>query len=230
MIKIARNWSRLNREERLAQATAVVGKLEQGGSAITSDPAFAALKEWLTATSKHCAAVRAMEKDLFHLRLRRDTAEDAMLTSLDAVADVLEKGTEGDLGRILATGFEPTEGAEPRAIPMTQVINFSISAGDFDGELDTHWDAVRGAMFYDQQICTGDPAHEKEWKDFNLTKPIRSIDSAYDPSEEFNRAGIRRTKATLTGLPSGKRVWVRVRAANPDGTGPWSEPRSKRVP
>jgi len=230
MNKISRNWSRLNREERLALAETVVGRLEQGQDAIVADPAFSALKEWLVATRKHFASVKTAEQELSRLLLRRETAEDALIVSLEAVADVLEKTTGGVREKILATGFEAVGGVAPQQVALTQVINFSVSAGDFDGELDTHWDAVRGAVFYDLQICTGDPANEKKWKEISLSKPMRSMDSASDPSEEYSRTGVRRTKATLSELSSGKRVWVRVRAACATGAGPWSEPRSKLVP
>ena len=35
---------------------------------------------------------------------------------------------------------------------------------------------------------------------------------------------------TITGLTSGSRVWVRVRAIGTKGEGPWSDPATKIVP
>ena len=37
-------------------------------------------------------------------------------------------------------------------------------------------------------------------------------------------------KVTITGLTSGQRVWVRVRAIGTHGEGPWSNPSDKIVP
>ena len=38
------------------------------------------------------------------------------------------------------------------------------------------------------------------------------------------------SKTTLTGFTSGARIWVRVRAINSAGKGPWSDPAVKIVP
>lgn len=37
-------------------------------------------------------------------------------------------------------------------------------------------------------------------------------------------------KPALTGLPSGQKVWVRIRACNARGKSNWSDPACKRVP
>jgi len=59
---------------------------------------------------------------------------------------------------------------------------------------------------------------------------VRTLSSSADPSDANKRPGINRTKATLTDLPSGKRVWVCACALGRDGSGPWSEAHPKLVP
>jgi len=229
MAKISRNWNRMNREERVAFAAYVLAKLKGDSHFEIANPVFTALQVCFVRARDSIAEARDLENKLAGVRARRDGAVDALMIALEAGADAVEKCAERNAERIAATGFEPV-GSVMLAPVMTQVINFSVSAGDFEGELDVHWDAVRGASFYDVQICTDLPENESDWKTPHLSGTVRTLSSAADPSDENKRPGINRTKATLTDLPSGKRIWVRACAVGRDGVGPWSEPHSKVVP
>jgi len=69
---------------------------------------------------------------------------------------------------------------------------------------------VRGVKTYQVQYCV-DPITSAGWKDV---------------------APVSRSKKTITGLTSGARVWVRVRAIAPkeENHGAWSDPAVKTVP
>jgi hypothetical protein len=229
MAKISRNWNRMNREERVAFAAYVLAKLKGDPHFETTNPVFTALQTCFVRARDAIAEARDLENKLAGVRARRDGAVDALMVALEAGADAVEKSAERNAEKIAATGYEPI-GSVVLAPVMTQVINFSVSAGDFEGELDVHWDAVRGASIYDLQICTADPENEKNWKHPHTSGPVRTLRSTADPSDENKRPGINRTKATLTDLPSGRRIWVRACAIGKEGPGPWSEPHSKVVP
>lgn len=229
MAQISRNWNRMNREERVAFAACVLAKLKHDPRFDATDPVFSALQTSFVLARDAVAEAKALENKLVGVRARRDGAVDALMIALGAGADVVEKKAERNAEKIAAAGYEPV-GSVVHSPIMTQVINFSVSAGDFEGELDAHWDAVRGATFYDLQICTANPDDEGNWKPTHISGTVRMLSSAADPSDENKRPGVNRTKATMTDLPSGKRVWARVCAVGSEGPGPWSEPHSKVVP
>ena len=219
----------MNREERVAFAACVLAKLKHDPHFEPTNPVYTALQASFVRARDAVAEARDLENKLANMRARRDGAIDALMVALEAGADAVEKSTERNAEKIAAAGYEPI-GSIVHSPIMTQVINFSVSAGDFEGELDLHWDAVRSATFYDLQICTSDPENESNWKSAHISGTVRTLSSSNDPSDENKRPGVNRTKATLADLPSGKRVWVRVCAVGKEGSGPWSEPHSKTVP
>jgi len=91
---------------------------------------------------------------------------------------------------------------------MTQVKNLSCTSGDNDGQLDLAWDRNEGAGSYEYQ-ATANPM---------------------DPASWTTRGSVTQSKVTLSGLTSGQRSYVRVRAIGPLGRGPWSDEASKMVP
>jgi hypothetical protein len=230
MANISRNWNRMNRDERIMLARTVIKSIQGNPQLQTDDPAFAALKESQSRASDSVAAVKMLEQKRAELCVVRDAEIDELMSALEAFAQAVEKRCGDDLDAIASTGYELDQAAVLKPVEMSQVINFSVTAGDFDGELDVHWDAVRGAGLYDLQICMGKPDKEDNWTHPKDSSPMRSLDSTVDPSDENKRVGVKRTKATLTVLPVGKRVWLRVCAIGENGAGPWSEVRSKIVP
>jgi hypothetical protein len=209
MAKIKRNWSRMNRAERLTLGKTV-------STALTGNAVFAALSP----TAAQFEALRAGSADaeqaikdnaviLAQLHVTATAAADALLTGFEQVALSAEGISLGAEDKLSTTGFQlTTPGGPAPSVDMTQPQNFSITAGDFDGQIDGHCDPVQGARGYHIQITfamTGTPV----WED---------------------REGSPNTQFSLTGLTSGQRVWVRMRAHGTKGPGPWSDPATKIVP
>ena len=113
----------------------------------------------------------------------------------------------GDEAKILSAGLSVRASKTPQTVPA-QVTNLSLSAGDNEGSLDAHWDPLPNAKSYEVQ-SSADP---------------------FTPTSFTTRDTVTKSSATLTGLTSGTRVWVRVRAINSAGKGPWSDPAVKTVP
>lgn len=83
--------------------------------------------------------------------------------------------------------------------------------GDEEGELNGQCEGQPGVMEYlEIQFTTGDP--------MSATPGWQHADTS------------KKTRFDLHGLPSGQKVWVRVRACNARGKSPWSDPACKRVP
>lgn len=208
MAKIRRDWSQKNRPERLTFAQTV-------STAITGNPLLTALSptaaqfEALRAAS--AAAEQAIKDNaviLAALRVTATTAMDALLAGFENVAISAEGITHGDLAGLSTTGFNLVTPTPAPPVVMTQVVNFSLTAGDFDGQLDGHCDRVSGARNYNVQIT------------FDMTGTPVWVDKPDVPNTQFS----------LTGLTSGQRVWGRMRAYGTRGPGPWSDPATKIVP
>ena len=82
--------------------------------------------------------MKSLEKTFAELRSRRDTEVDAHMAALEAGAEAVEKHTVGEPEKIGSTHYEPAGADVPQPVAMTQVINFSVTAGDSEGELDVH--------------------------------------------------------------------------------------------
>jgi hypothetical protein len=137
---------------------------------------------------------------------QRDMMEDEVDEQLREEADDVEGIAQGNPEIIRKANFEVQD--EPAAKPAPgKVENLATTTGDNDGELE--------AQFKPQHDVADD--YEVEWA------------TATDgPWQKFEV--VRVSKVTLTGLPSGAKVFVRVRARNATGRGPWSDIACARVP
>jgi hypothetical protein len=118
------------------------------------------------------------------------------------------ENTTSDSTKWQALGFSLKGQAVPVG-PLGQVLTLVLTAGDNDGTLDAAWDPLKGAQSYEVQVSV-DPVSGTSWAP-KLT------------------AG--KSSATIGGLASGTRMWVRVRGIGANNTpGPWSDPAVKTVP
>jgi hypothetical protein len=123
------------------------------------------------------------------------------------VGSHVEDASQGDEAKIKSAGLDVR--AERRPVgELPAVQGLTVSVGDSDGELDLHWDRVKGAASYTIET-TEDAAQASGWKQAGI---------------------VTRSSHTLTGLVSGHKINVRVAAIGTAGQGPWSDPVAKIVP
>ncbi len=209
MTKIKRNWNKMSRADRLSLAQTIV-------TALTGNAAFASISAAVTAfeakRSDSAAAEQAIkdnEVTMKQLRTAATEKADVLLEGFEILALACEGVALGREEPLSTTGFgTTTPGGPGPSVDMTQPQNFSITAGDFDGRIDGHCDPVLGARGYNIQIT------------FAMTETPVWQDRDDSPNTQFS----------LTGLTSGQRVWVRMRAFGTKGPGPWSDPATKIVP
>jgi len=137
----------------------------------------------------------------------KDTARAALEAALNQRARNIE-GMTGVTEAIVLSAGMTVKGAKSASTPPAQVGNLVLTSGDADGELDVMWNHVIGAKSYEIQISV-DPFTATTWQ---------------------NKTSVTKSKTTLTGLTSGAKIWVRVRAIGPAGAGTWSDPAIRVAP
>ena len=149
---------------------------------------------------------------------KADTAlKDRVRKELEALLTLQAQNcaeiANGDLPLYLTTGYEAkdTQGAPTGELPA--VIGLELFYGDSDGDLKASWNPLEDAENFSVQAFA------------DVANPDTSL------LKEYIIGKIGKQKATLTGLPSGQKIFVRVRAnGGSTGHGAWSDIAEKRVP
>jgi hypothetical protein len=139
----------------------------------------------------------------------RDEAKAAAIDSVNGIASKVGEiaTSEGD---VTATTMRVKSAPGPKPVP-SRPVGLELTAGDEEGELSGQCEGQPGVVdYYEIFYTTIDPnSANPDWKFVSTSKKSR-----FD----------------LENLPSGEKVWVRLRARNARGESPWSDPACKRVP
>jgi len=163
-----------------------------------------------TAANKQITAQELAQKAATQATINRDTTLEPVRQDLIAIGAHVQQVSGGDPAIIESANLGVKAGNAPIG-KLGQVQNLSLTTGDNPGEVDGHWDAVRGKSNYEHQLCTSDPGVDANWK------LISSSGSS---------------KTTFEDQASGSRIWIRVRAKAPkrQNDGAWSQPATIIVP
>lgn len=207
MKKVLRNWNRKSRKERIAAGRKVVTKITGNADLPNPAPSLAVLTAGVVAAEAAQALVEATEALLKEQRLDVVAKVDAMVKLMDLEASTAEGATGGEEVKLVGLGFEVQQAAQAIGeMPVPQ--NLRATSADSEGELDCVTDSIYGFDSMEWQT-TENPNDGASW----VTREINS-----------------QSVVKLKNLPSGKRLYVRVRAIGPLGPGPWSDIASKMVP
>lgn len=154
----------------------------------------------LTASDNALAASKQATAD-------KDAAITALAAAANQIAAYVDLTANGDESKILSAGLSIRAARAPQTVPA-QVTNLSLTTSDNAGALDVHWDSLSGAKSFEVQ-SSPDPFTGTSWTTADM---------------------VTNSKTTLTGLTSGAKIWVRVRAINSAGKGAWSDVATKIVP
>lgn len=206
-MKVKLGLDTLSLEQRIALGKAVVAALTKNATTFPNAGTNALNLLVTAADNANLAYKMGLEATKNQLAVR-DQNDLTMCVGLSACASYVDSVAKGDPALIALAGMG-VKGAGSRIGPMPQVLNLALSAGDHEGTVDAMWDPIYGAKSYEVWL-SADPMSESNWK-FALS--------------------VGKSSATLRGLASASKVWVRVRAigAAPD-PGPWSDPATKVVP
>jgi hypothetical protein len=184
-----------------------IAKMDKNPNFVSPDPAvpdYQALHDTYDAalTDSVAASKTAKEKTA-----AKDIARAALEGGLTARCAYVNNKSKGDKSVQLSSGFDTTSPATPPSL-LPAVQNLSATAGDNPGELDYQWDPLAGRRTF-QVETSPDPM---------------------TPTSFTRQKSVTKSKTTVPGLPTGTRVWGRVRGVNPAGEGAWSNPVAKIVP
>ena len=183
---------------------------------IAGQAVFASLAPKLTTLETKIGTLDSTQGDVATAKATLGTATDAQeAAESDVVATLNELGS--DIGK-LATTVAEVETAQlrvksaPTARPIpNKPTGLELAAGDEEGELSGQCPGQPGIVdYYEIRFATTDPnAAGTVWQFADTSKKSR-----FD----------------LSGLPTGVKVWVELRACNARGKSAWSDPATKRVP
>ncbi len=185
-------------------------------TATSGQAVFASLAADITALQAKVGVLETKQTALRTAEAQVTIATDARDDALAPVINDINK-LASDVGTTATTEAEVTatlmrvKGAPaPKPIP-DQPTGLELTMGDDDGALSGQCNGQPGVVdYFEIQYTTVDPnGPSPNWQHADTSK---------------------KSRFELTGLPSGQKVWVRIRACNARGKSNWSDPACKRVP
>ena len=207
MAKVKLTIDKLPPDQLVAIANNIKTSMTGNASFTAPNPTLTVFGTKITDATAKVAAYNASVTTSQAAMADRDTSLESLRQTMRQLAAYVENASGGDAAKIESAGMGVRAAATKIGVPA-QVLNLVLTAGDFDGTLDAACDAVYGASSYEIQT-SADPMTATSWA-FKMTSS--------------------KSSATLEGLTSGAKVWVRVRAIGAAGPGPWSDPAVKTVP
>lgn len=208
MIEIRRNWNKLAISDRVTFMGKVIANQEKTPAILPhADPRLPDFKTRYLAAKALDDEVAAMEQALKAKRTARNEAVDAAVKAMGPNASFVEADAQSE-AQVVEIGYEPVKAVPTPVGPMPQPQDLDVKPGDNDGELNWNVHPVQGANGYEPRTTT-DPNNAALWKTHQV---------------------VTQSSGTITGLQSGMRHYVQIRAIGPLGPGPWSDIAWRMVP
>jgi hypothetical protein len=176
-------------------------------NAPTPFPSIVTLQGLLDAGVDKVNAVAAAEDQLAMLRGERDAQLDTIRASIILYIATVESLCGGDPVKLQSFGLALRSPASP-ATPCETVTGLLTNTGDDETAMTGRWNLQPQASSYEVQ-SSPDPLTPSSWR---------------------HEKTVTESRVTLTGLPSGEKRWMRVRAVNRQGPGSWSDPSCRMIP
>lgn len=208
MIKILRNWLTLGRPARVESFRTIADNLAKTPPPLANpNPPTAEYEAAVANAEAKIKAIKDLEQALKAARQEAGPAVDTVAAMTETLARRCEDVFANNPAGAIAVGFAVAGVTPAPAGGYGAPQELATSMNDNEGAIDWHCHPERGALNYELET-TPDPVHGPWTRQESST----------------------RSRGTITGLPSGTRIYLRVRANGPKGPGPWSEVADRMVP
>ena len=209
MINIIRTWSKLGRAPRVKFFRKIADNLGKTPPPLANpNPPAAEYEAIVAAAEAAMQKIADLETALKSARLAAGPLVEAARVATETLARRCEDAFASDPAGAIRVGFEVSgQAASTPAGGYGAPQELATSMNENPGAIDWQCHPEAGADFYELET-TVDPVHGP-W--------LRQESST-------------RSRGTITGLPSGTRIYLRVRANGARGAGPWSEVSDRMVP
>ena len=202
MSLVSNKYKSLTQDGRLQFAQNVITAMTGNQLFPVPNPTLASIQQIRTSIIAKGNEIGAAQDALQMKFTEKKALFDQLDVALQQEAAYVQNVSGGDPVKIQSTGFDVREPAGSIG-PLLPPQNVRTAFSNSEGEVLADWDAVLGAGSY-------------------------VVDCATNPNGPWAQVTVTtRSGHTLTGLISGTKYWIRVRAVGASGFGPWSDPAVK---
>lgn len=206
MAKVKLDFKRLPLADKIIKSRQIVANLTDNPDFPTPNPPLAHITTSIDALEAKVVETQAARQAARALTAEQNDMEDQLDREIDQLGGHIESASGGDEAKIIAAGVSVRATATSREVGAPAA--FSLTEGDHNRELKSHWDRVEGARSYVLERSL-DPPTETSW---------------------VHEKVVTTSSTTITGLTSGVRYWFRVAAVGKGGQSGWSDPATKIAP
>jgi len=207
MSQVKLELNRLDIPHKTALAVRIVDAMTGNATFPTPNPALAAITTAATALTDKAAVAQQARLNAVNATTEQVAAEVALDALLTTEGNYVQTTSSGDEGKILSAGMDVRADSAPIGeLPAPD--NLSATTGDHPGQIDLHWNRVKGAMSYLIQQ-SADPPTATSWAQASASTS---------------------SKATMANLTSGTKYWFRVAALGAAGPSDYSQPAARIAP
>ena len=207
MLKVKVGIQKDSVPQKIQEAKVILDKIENNPTFPKAQSLIPAARATLLALEAKAGEAQAAEATKKQLFAEQDQLNGQLDGELNVLCNDVNAEANGDETKLLSSGFELAKEPEAAKTPGA-VTDFSLTRGDYPGVVDGHCHTVKGARAYESQFIVG-AMPEGSW-----TSGPTFFGSRFE----------------WTGLESGAKLWVQVRATGTAGAGPWSDALSIVVP
>ena len=201
MSKIKLGLRKLNAEELIQFIRQIIknllGNTNFPATTPTSAAVTTAVNDYETALNNENSAYE-VAKSLTVIAHQKRTVLELLTNQL---ANNIENLSGGDEAKIKSSGMNTVSKPVRTKSVLSKPLALAATSSDKDGEIDLHWDAVKGAKSYRIEICLN-PLDKNTWGQCKTST---------------------KSKVTVPGLISGQGYWFRVCSIDTNGESGWSD-------
>jgi hypothetical protein len=193
--------------EKIAQGDGIATAMANNPDFLTPNPPLKALSTAIMTLAAKQAARDKLLEQAKAATVELQEAEKAYDQTITQLGQYAEASVLGDTQKLENAGFTLRD--IPVPLPaLDQVQDLKLTSNSYTGKLFARWKPLRGAKFYEVQICP-DPVSDSGWRLVKASPASNTV---------------------IEDLTSATKMWIQVRGVAKKAAGAWSQPACKVVP